>query len=148
MLMNMPRTQAFPYVLCHYIFLGDDKHPATLTWQASLWAIGILVSTYLHLLFTKPTNACQRQITHWPLDETGNSCRSLFPQMMPSSENVAYWFQSHNSIFMTVHKMTSSNGNIFRITGPVCGELTGHRWIPRTKTSDAELWCFLWSAPE
>ena len=22
------------------------------------------------------------------------------------------------------------------------------RWIPRTKVSDAELWCFLWSAPE
>ena len=25
-----------------------------------------------------------------------------------------------------------------------CGEFTGHRWIPRTKASDAELWCFLW----
>ena len=24
----------------------------------------------------------------------------------------------------------------------------GPRWIPRTKASDAELWCFLWSAPE
>ena len=23
-----------------------------------------------------------------------------------------------------------------------CGEFTGHRWIPRTKASDAELWCF------
>ena len=23
----------------------------------------------------------------------------------------------------------------------------GHRWIPRTKASDVELWCFLWSAP-
>ena len=23
--------------------------------------------------------------------------------------------------------MTSSNGNIFRVTGPLCGELTGHR---------------------
>ena len=23
-----------------------------------------------------------------------------------------------------------------------------HRWIPRTKASDAELWCFLWSASE
>ena len=23
-----------------------------------------------------------------------------------------------------------------------------HRWIPRTKASDAELWCFLWCAPE
>ena len=34
------------------------------------------------------------------------------------------------------------------VTGLLCGEFTGHRWIPRTKTSDAELWCFLWSAPE
>ena len=37
--------------------------------------------------------------------------------------------------------MTSSNGNIFRVTGTLCGEFTGHRWIHRTKTSDAELWC-------
>ena len=44
--------------------------------------------------------------------------------------------------------MTSSNGNIFCVTGPLCGELTSHRWIPRTKASNAELWCFLWSAPE
>ena len=28
------------------------------------------------------------------------------------------------------------------------GEFTGDRWIPRTKASDAELWCFLWSASE
>ena len=44
--------------------------------------------------------------------------------------------------------MTLSNGNIFRVTGPLCGEFTGHRWIPLTKASDAELRCFLWSAPE
>ena len=43
--------------------------------------------------------------------------------------------------------MTSSNGNIFRVTGPLWGEFTSHRWIPRTKASDAEVWCFLWSAP-
>ena len=42
--------------------------------------------------------------------------------------------------------MTSSNGNIFRVTGHLCGEFTGLRWIPRTKASDAELWCFLWCA--
>ena len=42
--------------------------------------------------------------------------------------------------------MTSSNGNIFRVTGHLCGEFTGLRWIPRTKASDAELWYFLWSA--
>ena len=39
--------------------------------------------------------------------------------------------------------MTSWNGNTFRITGHLCGEFTGPRWIPRTKVSDAELWCFL-----
>ena len=45
--------------------------------------------------------------------------------------------------------MTSSNGNIFRVTGSLCQEFTGHRWIPLTKASDAELFlCFLWSAPE
>ena len=44
--------------------------------------------------------------------------------------------------------MTSSNGSIFRVTGHLCGEFTGPRWIPHTKASDAELWCFLWSAPE
>ena len=28
--------------------------------------------------------------------------------------------------------MTSSNGNIFRVTGPLFGEFTGRRWITRT----------------
>ena len=27
-------------------------------------------------------------------------------------------------------------------------ETTGHRWISLRKASDAELWCFPWSAPE
>ena len=49
---------------------------------------------------------------------------------------------------LCTHMMTSSNGNNFRVTGPLCGEFTSHRWIPLTKASDAELWCCLWSAPE
>ena len=44
--------------------------------------------------------------------------------------------------------MTSSNGNIFRITGPLWGESIGHWRIPITKASDAESWCFRRSAPE
>ena len=44
--------------------------------------------------------------------------------------------------------MTSSNGNIFRVTGHSCEEFNGDRWIPRTKASDAELSCFPWSAPK
>ena len=40
------------------------------------------------------------------------------------------------------HMMTSSTGNILRVTGHLRGEFTGHRWIPRTKASDAEFWFF------
>ena len=44
--------------------------------------------------------------------------------------------------------MTSSNENIFRVTGPLGGESTSHRWIPLAKAIDDELWCFLRFAPE
>ena len=63
----------------------------------------------------------------------------------PSTQWVNYTHWGLNK--MTDIMMTSSNGNIFRVTGPLCGEFTGHWWIPRTKASDTELWCFLWSAP-
>ena len=44
--------------------------------------------------------------------------------------------------WMHYDMMTSSNGNIFRVIGLLCGEFTGHRWIPCTKASDAGLWRF------
>ena len=49
---------------------------------------------------------------------------------------------------LLVCMIMSSNGNIVRVTGPLCGESTSHQWIPLTQASDAELWCFLWSRPE
>ena len=36
-----------------------------------------------------------------------------------------------------LNMMMSSNGNIFRVTDPLCGEYTGHRWIPPHKRQ----WC-------
>ena len=38
------------------------------------------------------------------------------------------------------HQMETSK---LRVTGHLCGEFTGARWIPHTKASDVELWCFL-----
>ena len=43
---------------------------------------------------------------------------------------------------LALNMMTSSNGNIFFVSGSLYG------WIPLTEASDAELWCFLWPAPE
>ena len=33
----------------------------------------------------------------------------------------------------------------FRVTGPLCGESIGHRWIPLPKPMTRSFWCFLWS---
>ena len=62
---------------------------------------------------------------------------------------LAHWhtrgIQSRGFDFM----MTSSNGKKIRVTSSLWRESTTvDRWIPITKASDAELWCFLWSAHE
>ena len=49
-----------------------------------------------------------------------------------------YWYLASNIPLM----MTSSDGKMFRVTGNLCVKFTGHRWIPHTKASDAEHWCF------
>ena len=56
--------------------------------------------------------------------------------------------ESADSITMWLSRLmvTSSKGKKIRVTGPLRGESTGHRWIPLTKASDAEFWCFLWSS--
>ena len=46
------------------------------------------------------------------------------------------------------YMMTLSNGNISRVIVPLRGESFGHQWIPLTNTSDVELSCLLWSAPD
>ena len=48
----------------------------------------------------------------------------------------------------TTFMMAPSNGIIYRVTGPLWGESTGHLWIPPSNASDAELWCFLRFPPE
>ena len=73
----------------------------------------------------------------------------LNKNVLPEFSNVpnvvtVLWKLSHISHTWWRHQ----NGNIVRVTGHLCGEFTGPRWIPRTKASDAMLWCFLWSASE
>ena len=75
--------------------------------------------------------------------------------MVPNRQRVIIWtsepvaspsmhiYVSPASVCSMVMMMMSSNRNIFHVTGHLCGEFTGPRWIPRTKASDAELWRFL-----
>ena len=58
--------------------------------------------------------------------------------------NQAYDVTSPHWVNMTM--MTSSNGNIFHVTGHFCGEFTGE--LPAQRTVTRSFWCFLWSVPE
>ena len=69
-------------------------------------------------------------------------CRDAVRQIMSAwgtpdaatSDSAAYLGTCARWVIM----MTSSNGSIFRVTGLLCGEFIGHRWIPLTKASGAE----------
>ena len=86
-------------------------------------------------------------------------CPCTVPQRvdddLPFNYKICCWPQQnaptciqHTQLIANIIIMTSSNGNIFRVTGPLQGESTGDRWIPLTKACNASLWCFLWSMPE
>ena len=40
------------------------------------------------------------------------------------------WNLNMRCLYIISHMMTSSNGNIFRVTGPLCGEFTGPGEFP------------------
>ena len=56
----------------------------------------------------------------------------MYRLIQKESFHLFYWYED----FM----MTSSNGNIFRRTGHLGGEFSGHRGIPSTKASDTSSW--------
>ena len=74
--------------------------------------------------------------------------KNLFKLVCDKSVHETYYNTLQRSCAICVRKlmvgghdimMTSSNGNIFRVTGHLCGKFTGPRWISHTKASDAEL---------
>ena len=82
-------------------------------------------------------------------DKTVSRDRLIFNMGIPMPGKTIFVFiRGLGRPRLVLFMMTSWNGNIFRVTGPLCGEFMGHRWIHRTKVSAAELWCFLWSVPE
>ena len=70
--------------------------------------------------------------------------RRHFPNSFSCMKIVTFWCKFRWILFTKdqLTTMTSSNGKDLRVTCPWCGEFTGDRWIPLTKASDAELWCF------
>ena len=105
-------------------------HYNTSRLKTGVWNVFSIYDTQLHLCWTEKLKnkwISKRKIqrSFYFYAETKRPCLSL----------VFY------SLSCLLDMMTSSNGNIFHVTGPLCREFTGHRWIPLKKASDAELYC-------
>ena len=77
----------------------------------------------------------------WPVDGGSQGINShCFGPFLPEYSSLYTWDVKgltssplkYMQVRFCIHMMTSSNGNIFRVTGPLCGEFTGHRRIFRT----------------
>ena len=95
-----------------------------------------------------------KALRHWPLCGEFTGDRWIYVvRMLPRSLSLN-WCKAHCHIL--VSQKSVSDDSWWRhqmetfsvLLAILCRKFTGHRWIPHTKASDAELWCFLWSVPE
>ena len=121
--------------------------------MACLWQIKLFNHIFLigniciwHHIFSKPTMERYPQ-TLWHIITYNGTLSINTMGHNPDFGFAKLSFKPGNVRVITFHRnmMASSNGNISRVTGHLCGEFTGHRWIPRTMASYAELWYSLWS---
>ena len=109
-------------------FLCRRVSPTTeLTTMTLLWASWRLKSRASRL-FTQPF--IQEQIKE--------NIFALFLNVPVDNINICewLWFREYHRCYINwchVIIMTSSNGNIFRVDGPLWEESTGDRWVPLTK---------------
>ena len=63
----------------------------------------------------------QWPLTHWGRDKLAAILQTTFSSAFPWMKAFEFWIRFHWDM------KTSSNGNIFRVTGRLCGEFTGPR---------------------
>ena len=145
-------TMIITVIRAHALQMIDNKHRHTL-WY-TLTVLTTLVAWSNHGLITMTScvrygvsnsKNYQSWVLYWL------SVRRIHPDKRASNQcfmsMTVSWTAAATQWTVTLYAMmTSSNGNIFRVTGLLWWEFTCHRWILLIKASDAELWCFRWSA--
>ena len=71
----------------------------------------------------------------WLFHMSSTICTLSCALFVGATWSVPCGFTGGGGSIIDINMMTSWNGNIFRVTGHLCGDF-------RTKASDAELWCF------
>ena len=98
--------------------------------------------------------------TKWPTFRWGDFKNTFPPQVITRMFEPTAWLQMHFQLkwnmklsISSIKQSLSVHDDVikwkhFPRHWPFVRGIHRSRWIPRTKASDAELWCFLWSASE
>ena len=111
------------------------------------WAV-TMSFTHLSRIFEAQILKCWMQFWMHNTSSPWKMCIYFLCDIKPSIDGILIYYQDRVAVAFSWCIMTSSNGNNFRLTGPLWGESTGPRWIPLTKASGEEFWCFLCSASD
>ena len=148
----------FPYPLCLVFYVLHAKTDLGKNCLVIIWIRGKVIETshhdikrYSRMINCTENDGHQRIFSHFLPQSVEYFCHDLnlyllcqVTIMRPRPMRLGLSLVETEMYNM----MTSSNGNIFYVTGPLCGEFIDLRWIRGTKAGDAELWYFLWSAPK
>ena len=111
----------------------------------SQWETALLCNDVSHWLDASLESALKdRPDSQWEIYSTGISYKT--DHVITVWHYIAFIVTMAGDLQWNIHThmcknmMTSSNGNIFHVTGHLCGEFNGHRWILRTKASGAVIW--------
>ena len=123
-----------------YISVKKSTSSIELQYDFHLLEPGTVHCWYVTVIFHKIAHG------HIISQSVWNTLRLVGVKKLPAIQRciVAVWFICKVKRVIKGHRfdceesrtwgmMTSSNGNIFRVTGLLCGEFTGYRWIPRTQ---------------
>ena len=86
-----------------------------------------------HMTSCKWQHTLYNNMVHWIfshvwLCDKETLCRHNIHKLVVSQHSCKiHWLRTNNEMY-DFSMMTSSNGNIFRVTGLLCGEFIGHRW--------------------
>ena len=102
---NVTHTHTYIYIYIYYMYVYMYMY---IYMHINIWTVQI-IGLYGYIFPITIELVCTTCCRHFPINAKHH----------------------HNPVWYIM--MTSSSGNIFRVTGPLCGEFTSYRWFPLQK---------------
>ena len=123
-------------------------HDAVVGSDGDVYSHNVRIVPWRCKWYRRPLSYAERQALHVYDEVSALKTKAIHSIRYCSNANVWQWPAWLSQISKSSHPMMTSSWKHFPRYWHFVRGIHRSRWIPRTKASDAELWCFLWSTPE